>query len=114
MSERVMARLLFSRSQVDSEVHAFLAQCTDESPWLTLDLSHAVGPMTGSPEALPPIWVASGTADGLIRPRDAQGVAIQYRAPMHWVEGGSHLLMYDSSAGDTASALVDWLAVIPG
>lgn len=118
VSERVMARLLFSRPAADDAVHTFLAQCTDESPWLSFDLSHALGPSRIEGLDLPPIWVASGTADGLIRPRDAESVAAHYRAALHWVEGGSHLLMYDRSAGHTAAALVAWLAAslteVPG
>ena len=110
VSERVMARLLFSRPSVDEEVHGFLARCTDESPWLSFDLSHSLGPPHTASVGQPPIWVASGTADGLIRPRDAETVAAHYEATMHWVDGGSHLLMYDRSAGQTADALVTWLA----
>lgn len=113
ISERVMARLLFSRAEVDAEVTAFLRRCTDESPWLSLDLGHGVGPGPSERAHLPPIWVASGSADGLIRPRDADGVADHYGVPMHWIEGGSHMVMYDRSAGETARALVAWLERLP-
>ena len=38
VSDRVAARLLFSKTEVTDDVRRFMSQCCDESPWLALDL----------------------------------------------------------------------------
>lgn len=115
VSERVGARLLFSRSEVTPEIREFFQRCTDESPWLAADLSGLprLGPGQYDPESDPPVWVVSGENDRLIRPADVAGVGRFYQCAVDWVDGGSHMLMYDPDAVSVARRLADtWVAAL--
>lgn len=113
VSERVGARLLFSKAEVSAPIVDFFARCTDESPWLAADLSGLprIGPAHYDRAIDPPVWVVSGDSDRLIRPRDAAGVGDFYETDVDWVVGGSHMLMYDSGAQALAAELAaQWRA----
>ena len=45
---------------------------------------------------MPPVVVVGGDDDQLIRPRDATESARLYQTEVHWLDGGSHMLMYDA------------------
>ena len=108
VSERIGARLLFSASEVSDTIREFFATCTDESPWLAADLQGIprIGPATYDALCHPPVLVVSGTEDRLIRPTDAADVGRFYGRGVEWVQGGSHMLMYDAEA----PLLADWIA----
>ncbi len=108
ISERIGARLLFSASELTAPIREFFTSCTDESPWLAADLQGMprIGPSHHELDVDPPVLVVSGTEDQLIRPADAADVGRFYGRGVEWVEGGSHMLMYDSSAPTLAA----WIA----
>jgi pimeloyl-ACP methyl ester carboxylesterase len=107
VSERIGARLLFSASELTETISSFFASCTDESPWLAADLQGIprIGPKTYDASIDPPVLVVSGTEDQLIRPSDAAAVGRFYGRGVEWVQGGSHMLMYDRDA----PVLADWI-----
>ncbi len=98
VSDRVAARLLFSKTEVTDDVRRFMTRCSDESPWLALDLQGfpRIAPLEHDPDLKPPIVIVSGDDDQFIRPRDATESAWLYQTDVHWVSGGSHMLMYDA------------------
>ena len=100
VSERVGARLLFSKTEVTDEVRWFFSQCRNESPWLALDLQGIprIAPASYDQDLMPPVLVVSGQNDRLIRPADASETGRFYQTDVHWVAGGSHMLMYDAAA----------------
>ena len=73
VSDQVAARLLFSKTEVTDDVRQFMTQCSDESPWLALDLQGIprIAPLEYDPRRMPPVMIVSGDDDQLIRPRDA-------------------------------------------
>ena len=104
VSDQVAARLLFSKTEVTDDVRQFMTQCSDESPWLALDLqgfSRIAHLSTISPDATG--LIVSGDDDQLIRPSDATESARLYQTEVHWVGGGSHMLMYDEGANSVLS-----------
>lgn len=109
VSERVGARLLFSKTEITDEVRSFFSQCSDESPWLAIDLQGIprIAPLEYNPAAMPPILVVSGHDDRLIRPSDADEAGRFYQTDVHWVRGGSHMLMYDEGADEVS----DWIGI---
>lgn len=100
VSDQVAARLLFSKTEVTADVRRFMTQCSDESPWLAFDLQgfHRIAPLEYDPLRMPPVMIVSGDDDQLIRPRDATESARLYQTDVHWISGGSHMLMYDAGA----------------
>jgi pimeloyl-ACP methyl ester carboxylesterase len=105
VSERVGARLLFSKTEITDEVRWFFSQCCDESPWLALDLQGMprIAPPTYDRDSMPPVLVVSGQDDRLIRPVDASEAGHFYQTDVHWVPGGSHMLMYDGAADEVSA-----------
>lgn len=73
VSDRVAARLLFSKTEVTDDVRRFMSQCSDESPRLALDLQQfpQITPLEYGPHQMPPVVILSGDDDQLIRPSDA-------------------------------------------
>ena len=110
-SERVGARLLFSKKEVTDEVQWFFSQCSDESPWIAFDLQGVsrIAPRTYDSTDMPPVIVVSGQDDLLIRPVDAEEVGQFYQSPVHWIHGGSHMLMYDEGAHEVSAWIGDRL-----
>ncbi len=104
VSDRVAARLLFSKTDVTDDVRRFMSQCCDESPWLALDLQgfSRIAPLKYDPRQMPPVLIVSGDDDQLIRPSDATESAWLYQTDVHWVGGGSHMLMYDQGANSVS------------
>jgi pimeloyl-ACP methyl ester carboxylesterase len=51
---------------------------------------------------MPPVLVVSGQDDRLIRPVDASEAGHFYQTDVHWVPGGSHMLMYDGAADEVS------------
>ncbi|NCW74698.1 MAG: alpha/beta fold hydrolase [Gammaproteobacteria bacterium] len=104
VSERVGARLLFSKTEITDEVRWFFSQCCDESPWLALDLQGMprIAPPTYDRDSMPPVLVVSGQDDRLIRPVDASEAGHFYQTDVHWVPGGSHMLMYDAASDEVS------------
>jgi pimeloyl-ACP methyl ester carboxylesterase len=102
VSERVGARLLFSKTEITDQVRWFFSQCCDESPWLALDLQGMprIAPADYDRDSMPPVLVVSGQDDRLIRPSDASEAGYFYQTDVHWVPGGSHMLMYDAAADE--------------
>ncbi|MEE2821187.1 MAG: alpha/beta fold hydrolase [Pseudomonadota bacterium] len=96
--DRVVARLLFWKTEETDDVRRFMTRCSDESPWLALDLLGfpRIATLEHDPDLKPPIVIVSGDDDQLIRPRDATESAWLYQTDVHWVSGGSHMLMYDA------------------
>ena len=79
-----------------------MSQCCDESPWLALDLQgFSRFPLKYDPRQ-PPVLIVSGDDDQLIRPSDATESAWLYQTDVHWVGGGSHMLMYDQGANSVS------------
>ena len=105
VSERVGARLLFSKKEATDEVRWFFSQCTDESPWLAIDLQgiSRIAPADYDAGSMPPVCIVSGDSDQLIRPRDASEAGQFYQTEVHWVEGGSHMLMFDPGAHEVSA-----------
>ena len=104
VSDRVAARLLFSKSEVTDDIRRFMSQCFDESPWLALDLQgfSRIAPLKYDPRRMPPVVIVSGDDDQLIRPSDATESARLYQTEVHWVGGGSHMLIYDQGANSVS------------
>ena len=104
VSERVGARLLFSKTEITDEVRWFFSQCCDESPWLALDLQGMprIAPPNYDRDSMPPVLVVSGKDDRLIRPSDASEAGHFYQTDVHWVPGGSHMLMYDAASDEVS------------
>ena len=104
VSDRVAARLLFSKTDVTDDVRRFMSQCCDESPWLAFDLQgfSRIAPPKYQRRRMPPVVIVSGDNDQLIRPSDATESARLYKTEVHWVGGGSHMLMYDEGADSVA------------
>ena len=104
VSDRVAARLLFSKTDVTDDVRRFMSQCCDESPWLAFDLQgfSRIAPLKYDRRRMPPVVIVSGDDDQLIRPRDATESARLYQTEVHWVGGGSHMLMYDEGANSVS------------
>jgi len=109
VSERVGARLLFSKTDITDEVRWFFNQCCDESPWLALDLQGMprIAPPTYDRDSMPPVLVVSGHDDRLIRPSDADEAGRFYQTDVYLVNGGSHMLMYDAGADEVS----DWIGI---
>ena len=109
VSERVGARLLFSKTEITDEVQSFFSQCSDESPWLAIDLQGIlrIAPLEYDPAVMPPVLVVSGHDDQLIRPSDADEAGRFYQTDVYLVNGGSHMLMYDTGADEVS----EWIGV---
>ena len=54
---------------------------------------------------MPPVMIVSGDDDQLIRPRDVTESARLYQTDVHWISGGSYMLMYDAGA----KSVSDWI-----
>ena len=104
VSERVGARLLFSKTEITDEVRSFFSQCSDESPWLAIDLQGIprIAPLEYDPAVMPPVLVVSGHDDRLIRPSDADEAGRFYQTDVYLVNGGSHMLMHDAGADEVS------------
>ena len=104
VSDRVPARLLFSKTDVTDNVRRFMSQCCDESPWLALDLQgfSRIAPFKYDRRRMPPVVIVSGDDDQLIRPSDATESARLYQTEVHWAGGGSHMLMHDEGANSVS------------
>ena len=104
VSKKSGARLLFSTKDVSPLIEEFFMRCDDESPWLAMDLQGIprIGPVRYDPERDPPVMVVSGREDQLIRLQDAEATADFYGTPLHAIDGGSHMLMFDPEATETA------------
>jgi pimeloyl-ACP methyl ester carboxylesterase len=109
VSERVGARLLFSKTEITDEVRSFFSQCSDESPWLAIDLQGMprIAPTDYDPAMMPPVLVVSGQDDRLIRPSDAYEAGQFYQTDVYLVNGGSHMLMFDAGADEVS----DWIGM---
>ena len=114
VSERVGARLLFSKESADPEIRAFFSHCDDESPWLAMDLQGfpRIGPIQYDPGQDPPVTVFSGAEDRMIRPADASEAARFYQTDLQLIAGGSHMLMFDADAEITAQRIADRLVAM--
>jgi len=77
-----------------------MTQCSHESPWLVLDLQGfpRIAPLEYDPHRMPPVMILSSDDDQLIRPRDVTESARLYQTDVHWISGGSHMLVYDAGA----------------
>ena len=109
VSERVGARLLFSKTEITDEVRSFFSQCSEESPWLAIDLQGIprIAPHEYDPTLMPPVLVVSGHDDRLIHPSDADEAGRFYQTDVYLVNGGSHMLMYDAGADEVS----DWIGI---
>ena len=109
VSERVGARLLFSKTEITDEVRSFFSQCSEESPWLAIDLQGIprIAPHEYDPTLMPPVLVVSGHYDRLIHPSDADEAGRFYQTDVYLVNGGSHMLMYDAGADEVS----DWIGI---
>jgi pimeloyl-ACP methyl ester carboxylesterase len=107
VSMRSGARLLFSSSEVTPLIEQFFKRCDDESPWLAMDLQGfpRIGPVRYDRGCEPPVMVVSGETDRLIRLQDAEATADFYQTPLQSIAGGSHMLMFDAEAPNTARVI---------
>lgn len=75
-----------------------MTRCSDESLWLALDLQGfpRIAPLEYHPHRMPLVMIVSNYDDQLIRPRDVTESARLYQTDVHWISGGSYMLMYDA------------------
>ena len=100
VSDRVVAGLLCSKTEVTDDLRRPMIHWSDESPRFALDLQGfpRIAPLEYDPHRMSPVMIVSGDDDQLIRPRNATESALLYQTDVQWISGGSHMLMYDAGA----------------